>query len=70
MNTFEVIQALGIENAVDIIKRISLIIVEHCAPGTEISNFDEADIERFIKKCLEKEVDEGRCKELGIFPED
>lgn len=70
MTYFEVIQTLGIDNAVDFIERISLKIIEQYAPRTEISNFDKEDIQRFIKKCLEKEADERRCKELGIFPEE
>ena len=70
MTYFEVMQTLGIDNAVDFIERISLKIIDRYAPGTEISNFDKEDIQQFIKKCLEKEAEEKRCTELGIFQED
>ena len=70
MTHFEVMQSLGIDNATDFIKRIVIRTIRHYSPDTEISNFDEVDIELFIKKFLKKEANEARCRELGIFTED
>lgn len=70
MNMFEVMKALGVDNAADFIKRIVLKNIMHYAPEADISNFDEANIKSSIIKWLESEADENRCRELGIFPED
>lgn len=70
MTYFEVMQALEIENSVDFIKRISLKILNYYAPGVEVSNFDEANISCFIRKWLERDADEKRCRELGIISKD
>lgn len=69
MNMFEVMCALGVENAADFIKRIVLTNIAYYAPEAEICNFDEANIRSSIIKWLKSEADEGRCTELGILQE-